>query len=105
MKKIILILCFLLIAIPCFGNPYLVCDTQPNVDHYIVILDGVSEEVPYREIEINGEAKVELKDMAGIAEGNHTVEIYAVNVWGQSSPVPFSFTKELPDTPTNIGLK
>jgi hypothetical protein len=111
MKKIIvpIIAALFLIAGSAAAGPFLVCDPQPGpgqpggVENYIVILDGT----PYVSTpEDLGDGTVRLHyDLAGIAVGDHNVEVKAENKWGESAPVPFAFTKQLPPSPTNIGLE
>lgn len=88
-----------------YSNPFLVCDTQTNVEEYVVVFDGVEEAVSYQEIVFVDGTYAFLKDLDGISEGNHSVSVYARNIWGQSISVPFSFTKSLPGDPSGIGLK
>ena len=105
MKKLfalIITVALLLICSPVFAAPFLVCDPQSNTDEYIIIFDGTEEIVAYNE---QPEGYVILKDLVGIAEGSHHIEIKARNMWGESIAVPFDFTKVLPGKPINIELK
>ena len=94
MKKLLLALAIVLYPCLATGAPFLVCDEDPNVDSYLVSLNGAPEvEVP---------APLHF-DLDGIAEGSHNVEVKAKNVWGVSSASPFDFVKSLPSV-TNIRL-
>ena len=42
--------------------------------------------------------------LEGIANGNHKYQIRAVNVWGESAPVPFDFRAGPPSKPGGIQL-
>ena len=45
-------------------------------------------------------------DLAGIANGPHTIKAKAYNEWGESAEsVPFSFTKTLPGAPSMLKIK
>lgn len=111
MKKIFasILAALLLIAGSAAAGPFLVCDPQPGpgqpggVENYIVILDGTpNDSIP----EDLGDGTVRLHhDLAGIAVGDHNVEVKAENKWGESAPVPFVFTKQLPPSPTGMGLE
>lgn len=97
MKKTFLlistILCLLLVN-ESSGAPFLVCDEAGDVTGYEVNLDGDGWEVTPAPLKY---------DLEGIVEGGHTVEVRAVNLWGESPSVPFDFTKTLPSL-TNIQL-
>jgi len=101
MKAIVLILAILLMAAPAMAAPFLVCDPQANTTEIMITFDGVTDIIPYAETG----GVVVLKDLAGIANGVHNVEVRAGNIWGLSTPVPFVFTKTLPGSPSNIDLR
>lgn len=84
-----------------FATPFLVCDPQPNTDEFVLMFDGIEEIVPYND----AGGYVVLKDLAGITDGDHDVSVKAVNMWGQSSEVPFAFVKALPGVAGNVRLK
>ena len=108
MKKLLvgLILAVSLIfASTVWANPFLVCDPQPDTDEFVVVIDGVQTIVPYQETVIGGDTVVVLADLAGIEDGNHTVSVKAKNIWGESSPSPFLFSKILPSVPGQIDIK
>ncbi|MBA7494732.1 hypothetical protein ES702_05309 [subsurface metagenome] len=87
----ILVLALLSLA---YADPFLICDPQTNVTHYVVDMDGDKTTVPAFDL---GDGTVMLKyDLAGIPTGTHNVEVKAKNVWGESTSVPFDFTKALP---------
>ena len=62
-------------------------------------LDGTVTTVP---AEVDESCKL---DLAGIKVGDHAVKVKARNLWGESeySP-PFLFPKQLPPSPTVMGL-
>ena len=65
-------------------------------------IDGVSTEVEAFDL---GDGEVMLKyGLDGLSNGMHEVSVKAKNIWGESEPVPFSFTREDPPTPVGIGL-
>jgi len=102
MKKLFLaLICFIIFTGSALAAPFLVCDSQLDVDEYIVVFDGTEEVVPYND----AGGYVVLKDLAGITEGDHNVSVKAKNIWGESSEVPFVFTKALPGIPQGTRLK
>lgn len=105
MKKLFVVL-FALACIFLAGtlhaSPFLVCDPQPDATHYVVVFDGVEETIPYNTDYPGG--LVILKDLTGIADGPHNVEVWAKNIWGLSDPVPFSFSKERPSPAVGISI-
>jgi len=83
--------------------PFLICDPQTNVTHYVVTLDGDTSTAPAFDL---GDGTLMLKyDLAGIPAGAHNVQVKAKNLWGESIPVPFDFTKALPDVPGGIRIE
>ena len=97
-----MILSFLFIAITAFASPFLVCDPQTNVTHYIITGD-INTTVPAVNL---GDGTFRLEyDLAGITEGTFNLEVKAKNVWGQSTPVPFDFVKALPAVPVAIRIE
>lgn len=101
-------LCMAIIAISCLvslahADPFLICDPQTNVTHYVVTMDGDTTTVPAFDL---GDGTVMLKyDLAGIPMGPHNVEVKAKNVWEESTSVPFDFTKALPDVPAGLRIE
>lgn len=85
--------------------PKLVSDAvaKESVEKYVVVLDGVSvESVP----EVVDDATVRLGfDLSGVAPGPHSVQVTAVNQWGDSNPVDFSFASEKPADPTGLRIE
>lgn len=92
-------LCMAIIALLCLisishADPSLISDPQTNVTHYVVDMDGDTSTVPAFDL---GDGTVMLKyDLAGIPTGTHNVQVKAKNLWGESTSVPFDFTKALP---------
>ena len=108
MKRLVLAL-LLIIAVPAAAAaaPFLIADPQPAVEvtHYHIILDGVDMgisaalPVPDNQAQLN-------YDLAGIAEGDHHVEVSAYNeLWAlESEFVSFDFTKGAPEEPQGIRI-
>ena len=107
MKKLILALAIMFMASTVWASPFLVCDCQDNVEWYVITIDGGT---PIQSTAVatdctGGQKRLSL-DMAplSIADGQHSLVGYAANVWGQSTSVPFDFSKGLPSTQSGIGL-
>jgi hypothetical protein len=84
--------------------PYLVTDNQPagEVDYYEVELDGAIQRVDAAR---NGQDAWLHHDVSGVAMGQHSARIRAVNEWGSSGWTdPFVFVKALPPRPSGVGL-
>lgn len=92
----------LLFATMVCAAPFLVCDPQNDATSYIVIINGIEEEVQYNEDGPDG--SVLLKDLGSTPDGNYTVAVKAKNIWGQSIAVPFDFVKALPGVPSGVAL-
>lgn len=95
----------LFLLIPCltFASPFLVCDPQTNVTHYIVTINGNTTEVLAFDL---GDGTVMLRyDLAGILTGIHNTTVKAKNIWGESVAVPFEFVKALPAVPKAIRIE
>ena len=88
---------FLLTSTLAFADPFLVCDPQTNVTHYVVTIDGNTTEVLAFDL---GNGTVMLRyDLEGISAGTHNTELKAKNIWGESVAVPFVFVKAIPVAP------
>jgi len=103
-KKLMLgVLVLMMFTGTVLADPFLVCDPQVNVTHYVITLDGITTTVPAVDL---GDDTFNLSfDLGGIDVGNHNVELKAKNIWGESIAVPFGFVKSLPEVPTGIGFK
>jgi hypothetical protein len=109
MKKFLF--CFLMILLFCFSiqaAPFLVSDTYPastNLDGFKVQIDGGSwVTVP---VTVNADGTKQIKyDMAplNLADGNHTGNVKAYNMWSESATTPFSFSKNVPAAPATLRL-
>jgi len=44
-------------------------------------------------------------DLSDVPEGNNSITMVTVNMWGVSEPAPFEFIKVLPPRPSNIQLE
>ena len=106
MKKLLIILgiVFLCYGVA-FGNPFLVCDPVPadTVTHYLVKIDGASAITVAAYGNSDGTVMMHY-DCVDFSNGNHSLEIAAVNIWGESTYVPFSFLKQVPAIPLTFGL-
>ena len=108
--KLLIIIAGLLIAGSAFAGPFLIADPQCKFDGdngcaagFEMSLDGVAwESMGSQDVDTD---KIMIHhDLAGFPEGINNVQVKAVNIWGESDPVPFSFTKSVPSTPTNIAV-
>jgi hypothetical protein len=79
------------------GVAYLVTDPQEGIIQYRVRIDGID----YFYDTTDGALAL---DLSGLADGVHSVEIYAINIWGESNPAPFGFTTVIPIAPQNLHL-
>lgn len=87
--KRLAILGLLLLAPSAWAAPFLVCDPPPvgeEVTSYSVT-DGANVVTTPSPLHW---------DMAGVANGAHTLQVRACNVWGCSDPTPFAFTRGVP---------
>lgn len=80
------------------GVVYIVTGPQSGITHYRIIIDGVDYVV---EAETDGSLQYSL---AGLENGIHSIELYALNTWGDSNPAPFGFTKTKPNAPSSLRL-
>ena len=78
------------------ASPFLVCDPDENTHIYVLTYeDGTKIETP---------APLHF-DLADAPEGKTVLKVHGKNHWGQEGPsVPFSFTRGLPQLPTNTQL-
>ena len=105
MKTLIIIftLTILLWASSLYAQPFLISDPQTGAEEYVVTIDGVESVSSAQAL---GDGTVRLHhDLSGVADGLHNVEVKARNMWEDSSPVPFSFTRTPPGVPVGIGLE
>ncbi|KKL08098.1 hypothetical protein LCGC14_2579280 [marine sediment metagenome] len=101
--KTLIFLTIILWASSLYAQPFLISDPQTSAEEYVVTIDGVESISSAQDL---GDGTVRLyHDLAGVSDGLHNVEVKARNVWGSSTPVPFSFEKILPGVPVNIGLE
>jgi len=84
--------------------PYLICSpTVEDITSYLIDLDGQVTETPPNIIGDN--SKRLYFDVSNVSLGSHTVIIKAKNRWGESpASDSFEFEKNLPSTPSGIGL-
>jgi len=111
MRKYILSVAVLLFAMflgmECSAAPFLTCDpyaATTGVDFRVRFNGGAWVDVPATVAADGGRSlKYDLAPLA-LANGNHTVEIKAVNLWAESPTTPFSFSKDVPVAPVTIHL-
>ncbi|MCK5601919.1 hypothetical protein KAR91_08625 [Candidatus Pacearchaeota archaeon] len=80
------------------GIVYIVTGPQPGIIQYRVIIDG---DEYFVDAESDGSLKASLE---GLENGIHSIELYAINMWGEGNPAPFGFTKIKPNAPQNLQL-
>lgn len=85
-----------LFALSAWAAPFLTSNPQTNVTSYLVTLDGVEQEVIAQDM--GDDTTILHFDLTGLADGDHTGEVKAKNIWGESDPFPFSFNKAIPDS-------
>jgi len=84
--------------------PYLTCaPIVEDIISYLIDLDGQVTESPPN---IIGDGSKRLwMDLTNVSTGEHIVIVRAKNLWGTSEPSePFTFSKNLPSTPSGLGL-
>lgn len=85
-----------------YASPFLVCDPQVNVTSYVVSINGTIEEVP---AQVLGDNSTRLHyDIGGLADGSYICSVKAKNFWGESAPVPFSFSIISPECPSVLDI-
>jgi hypothetical protein len=102
----------LTLAISAKAAPFLVCDpyavqTDPNLIPVSFNLTGVAAQPVSVPVTTNADGTKQLHyDLANLGNGTYTVTAAAVNVFGGTSPAgtPFTFTKGVPATPTNLRI-
>lgn len=100
MKKIIMVLAFLLIPSLALAAPFIVCDPQEGVVGYEI--KGLSPETINFVAQPDGSLKY---DAAQLANGSYSMTIAACNMWGCGSATsPFVFAKGVPGIPVGVRL-
>jgi len=108
MRSLILVLSILLFATTTWSAPYLISDCQDDFQgDYVLIFDAnIQATCPAVQMDCpEGKVRVNF-DMAtlNLPDGQHSMEGYARNVWGESIHVPFGFSKQVPGNPSGIKL-
>jgi hypothetical protein len=80
------------------GVVYLICDPQQAITQYRIIVDGVDYVVNADE---NGGLMYQID---WVEQGAHSIQVHAINMWGEGNPCPFDFTRNRPNVPENILL-
>jgi len=104
MKKLFTVLFFtvLFMTTAALAEPFLVCDPQTNVTHYIITGD-IDITIPATDL---GDGTVRLAyDLESVLERRYDIQVKAKNVWGESVVVPFDFTKAIPDVPGGVRIE
>jgi hypothetical protein len=102
----------LTLAISAKAAPFLVCDpyavqTDTNLIPVSFNLSGIAVQPISVPVTTNADGTKQLHyDLANLSNGTYTVTAAAVNVFGGTSPAgsPFTFTKGVPATPTNLRI-
>jgi len=98
MKKLLLALAILAIAVSVSASPFLVCDDPPaaeQVTGYEVFQDGVSL----------GTTPAPLYfDLQGVTPGAYNFTATAINAWGSSSPSNPYISPTSATPPSNINM-
>ena len=101
------IVVFCLLAVLCVNTsqaaPFLICDPQYDVTHYIVTIDGVTTTSPAFDLG-NGTVRLNV-DLKDVSEGKHVCSIKAANEWAESDPAPFIFTRAGPGVLVNVRIE
>jgi hypothetical protein len=72
-------------------------------EKYVVEVDGVSVDAAPED---NGNGTVRLNyDLGAITPGGHTINVTAINKWGASEVVNFTFAATPPAPPSNLRLE
>lgn len=101
-KGLFVFMVSVLFALSAWAAPFLICTPQSNTTSYLLTLDGVEQEVAAEDM---GDDTSRLHfDLDGLADGNHTGELKAKNIWKVSDPLPFAFNKTGPDCPSAIDI-
>jgi hypothetical protein len=103
MKTVFLTFVFsALLVMSAWAAPFLICNPQTNVTSYMLTFDGVEQEVGAYDL---GDDTVTLHfDLCDIADGDHTGEVRAKNIWGVSEALPFYFSKAVPECPSVVNI-
>ena len=98
-------LIFFLSCTVALAGPFLVCSpvSSDTVSHYNVKVDGSAAITVPAFGNPDGTVMIHY-DLAGFSNGNHNLEVAAANIWGESTYVPFDFTKAVPSGPQNFQL-
>ena len=97
MKKLLLVMAFMLLASTSFAAPFLVCDPQAGVVGYEITGSITANFIA----QPDGSLKY---DLASAPNGENDIQIAACNVWGCSSTVPFVFNKAIPAAPAGLRI-
>jgi hypothetical protein len=107
-----LLLSLVALALSAHAAPFLVCDPYPvqtdtNLIPVSFNLTGIAAQPISTPATTNADGTKQLHyDLATLGNGTYTVTAAAVNVFGGTSPAgsPFTFTKGVPATPTNLRI-
>jgi hypothetical protein len=112
MRTSLLLGLLLALSVSVRAAPFLVCDpyavqTDTNLIPVSFNLTGIAAQPISVPVTTNADGTKALHyDLANLGNGTYTVTAAAVNVFGGTSPAgtPFTFTKGVPATPTNLRI-
>ena len=100
MKKLLLVMAFMLLASTSFAAPFLVCDPQEGVVGYEIT--GLNPETVNFIAQPDGSLKY---DLAPLPNGSYGGTIAACNMWGCSAATAADpFTKAVPSAPAGLRI-
>jgi hypothetical protein len=101
MKKLLLVIAFMLVASVSFASPFLVCDPQDGVAGYEITGVGNSAPVSYV-AQPDGSLKY---DLASLPNGSYSGSVAACNMWGCGPATAIApFVKAVPLAPAGVRL-
>jgi hypothetical protein len=99
MKKLLLVMAFMLLASTSFAAPFLVCDPQSGVVGYEIT--GLGEPVSFV-AQPDGSLKY---DLASLPNGSYSGSVAACNMWGCGPATAIApFVKAVPLAPAGVRL-
>ena len=99
MKKLLLVIAFMLVASVSFASPFLVCDPQAGVVGYEIT--GLGDKITFI-AQQDGSLRY---DLASIQSGTYNLTVAACNMWGCSAATAADpFTKAVPSAPAGLRI-
>jgi len=113
MKKLLgcLVVALLGFTSVAFSSPFLISDPQCKLENdngcaagfELSLDDGATWGVMGSQ-DVGADKVMIHHDLGGFPEGMNNIQVRAVNLWGESATIPFSFTKSVPSAPTNMAV-